>query len=1460
MNHARIRPRRFGLATCGGLLVPMFIGTAFLWADTAGADGPGARPEQKLEVRPSPVTRLASFVTSAHGGPIEVTLPAGRSTVEPMDFLRQHGHLFGVTDPIGQTVVSKVDVDPLGYTHTTYGQVHEGIRVFGGVLKVHQDSVGQILAANGDFFPSACKVETRPVLEAADAARIAVDAVLGADAEAVETELVIVDPGWYGDPPVGARLAYYVIVVGRDPAVPLRDAFFVDAQSGSMLDRWSTIHTAEGRSIHDLNGGIQLPGPLKRFEDQPPSGIAEVDAAYDYSGDTRDYYLRAHGHIGIDGLSETVIASVRWGSGICPNAMWNGRQMIFCPGTAVDDVLAHEYTHGVTEFSAGLIYQNQSGQLNESFSDVFGELVDLFNGNVAFPGDPGGTPWPTEPDRVTGSGSDTPNDLRNDSCLTSSRRWRVSEDPTAFGGAIRDMWSPPCRSDPDTANSPLHICDPSVDGGGVHTGSGVANHAFAIITDGKTFNGYTVTGIGPIKSGAVWYRALTSYLTPVSDFQDMYAALNQAASDLIGTWPNDPRTGLESDSIVTSADAVQLNAALLAVELDTPGVCGYTVDALSPDLPAQCGPRFVIFQDDFEGGTSGWTVSHTFMPTQYDWVRRGGLPLDRPGYAWFCEDRNIGDCSSQNESGTHYSQSPPFLMPDEVAFPRLMFTHYLVTEPNADGGNVKINVDFGDFEVIPPEAFVHNSYNTRPFTPGHPLVGEPSFSGGTSQWGTSIVDLRGFVSGGEFVLLRFDFGKDGCTGYDGWYVDDVKVYDCPSSTDCNANDLPDDVELTGGLHPDVLVDTYAAASVPIGLEVADADGGNGVARAQKFLVSHTALVDRVVLWGAYYPTNHAGGDDFSVAFHRDNGGVPGAAFAFDPDVVSTRVTTGRTVQTWFDEWEITLPLSGPVELGPGIYWVQIYNNTVGNADTFRWETVYGADPRHQYSGHAPATTWLPGLFNLAVRVEGQTLGSDCDANRVPDECDPDCNTNGLADACDILSGAPDCDANRVPDECEFADCNANAIHDACDIMAGSATDCELNGVPDECEHTDCNANGVHDACDISAGTAADCNATGVPDACELAAGTSPDSNHNGVPDECDECLVSATCDDGLFCNGAEACLAGVCKPGSDPCPGQTCQETNDTCVTPPQCVINADCDDGAFCNGPEQCIGGFCQAGAKPCPTNKKCDEAANACTDCLVDADCTDSLFCNGAERCLAGSCQVGANPCTAPAAPVCDETLDVCAECLDDGDCDDLQIGTLDTCVNAACVHTVMKDLDGDGVDNALDDCPNTADGALVDQDGCGCYQLDDDGDGVNNCGDVCPDTPRGQGVSIDGCPLKPPPAHPQPGPDDAGDADTDTDGAAGGTDGAPDDGSGADSATDDTGADGSDADSTPDGGVEPGADVPTDQDQQDGAGASGGTASRRSSGHNASTCGALGMMSIIALAAGTTLLRQYGRRYSS
>ena len=161
-----------------------------------------------------------------------------------------------------------------------------------------------------------------------------------------------------------------------------------------------------------------------------------------------------------------------------------------------------------------------------------------------------------------------------------------------------------------------------------------------------------------------------------------------------------------------------------------------------------------------------------------------------------------------------------------------------------------------------------------------------------------------------------------------------------------------------------------------------------------------------------------------------------------------------------------------------------------------------------------------------IRARMRGLGTDCNANGVPDACDiadglvadadrngvpdlcEDCNGNGIVDGFEITGGtsadrnadgvpdecqlsANDCDADGVPDDAELAasDCNGNGILDACDIASGYAVDTNANAVPDDCE--DCNGNGSVDPLDIELGFSEDCDADGVPDECQFGAPAEP---------------------------------------------------------------------------------------------------------------------------------------------------------------------------------------------------------------------------------------------------------------------------------------------------------------------------------------------------------------------------------
>ncbi len=745
-----------------------------------------------LKIERHPTLGLPIMARAAGGGAISIPgakIVNGKTSVTPLDFFTAYPDAFGVSNPAIELKQIGVEIDALGTTHTTYQQLHAGIPMFSGRLKVHQNAAGEVTCVNGRFYPiSATKFDTNPSYGPDAAVNVAAAQLAAGNLTTVENELVIVDPGWYGDPPMGAHLAYYVVLFNADAAI--REAFFIDAHTAEVLDQWSTIHTAKNRQIYDGGGTTAVPGTIARSEGQPPVAAPEdVNRAYDYYNDTYDFYFRGFGRDSINGAGMAMIATVNSTSPTCPNAYWNGAQMVFCSGAVTDDIVGHELTHGVTQFTAGLIYQNQPGQLNESFSDVMGELIDLYNGNAAFFGPPGGTPWPTHP---TGEGLDVANNHRTTGCskrvdnFPDGVRWIMAEDAFAFSNEIRDMWNPPCRNHPDRALSPLQTCNVN-DSGGVHSGSGVPNHAFAMITDGKTFNGYTTVGIGPIKAGAVWYRALTTYLTPASDFDEAYLAFNQAAADLIGTTPNDPRTGLPSSSAFTAADADDVNRGLLATEMNTIGACGNVDAVLLEENGTPCPNATEIFFDS-ASVVGGWTVSNSAPPTPYDWIIRSNLPDARPGTAWFCQDPNLGNCSSVVEAGLHSLFSPVIAIPANANGLTLSFVHYIATEGTWDGGNVKVSVGGSGWQMIPSSAFRFNPYNGRlnsaAQTNTNPIGGEEAWTGAKGDWGTSIIDLRGFAAAGSTLQLRFDFGKDGCTGNNGWFVDDITLYNCP---DCDTD-------------------------------------------------------------------------------------------------------------------------------------------------------------------------------------------------------------------------------------------------------------------------------------------------------------------------------------------------------------------------------------------------------------------------------------------------------------------------------------------------------------------------------------------------------------------------------------------------------------------------------------------------------------------------------------------------
>ncbi len=171
-------------------------------------------------------------------------------------------------------------------------------------------------------------------------------------------------------------------------------------------------------------------------------------------------------------------------------------------------------------------------------------------------------------------------------------------------------------------------------------------------------------------------------------------------------------------------------------------------------------------------------------------------------------------------------------------------------------------------------------------------------------------------------------------------------------------------------------------------------------------------------------------------------------------------------------------------------------------------------------------------YNGGQDVYFLRISLDCNENGISDDCDVSCGPAGSrcdVPGCGLFS---DCNANTIPDVCEpDEDCNVNSIQDICDIASGKSDDCNLNNRPDECESPgDCNGNGENDFCDIASAFSSDCNANEIPDDCDIASESSADTNADGLPDECQgACCAHGECHDVMMseCQGIDDEFSGL---------------------------------------------------------------------------------------------------------------------------------------------------------------------------------------------------------------------------------------------------------------------------------------------------------------------------------------------
>lgn len=656
-----------------------------------------------------------------------------------------------------------------------YQQNYQGVPVFGGQLIVQTTARGDLIAMIGEASPNLA-ISTVPSVVTASAQQTAIRKVVrdyGYDASTLSTsqpELWIYDARLLEDRVKPVALVWKLEVTSSAHPT-LRELVLVNAHFGGIElnfnqidDHWNVVNahnhvaaaslalpaamgprvpgTADLATYNANNDPDILPGTFLCDETNMActGGVdTDADAAHIFAKAVYDFYWTNHNRDSLDAAGMQIISSVNVDTNYC-NAFWSGEQMGYGDGCldhlnnftsiVVDDVVGHELTHGVTDFESDLIYYSQSGAINESLSDVWGELFDLSNG--------------------------TPEDLDPEN------RWRIGEEMEFTEGlpGIRDMQDPTIFLDPDQINGPEYYHGFG-DSAGVHYNSGVNNKATYLMVDGDTFNGYEISSIGSTKVLALYYEVQTNLLTAASNYLDLHLALLQACQTLIG-----------GASGMTAADCVEVEEATLAVEMDEiPVVAAGPTATVCPTGQEQ---DTVLFADHFENGGTNWTVTGTpgIWNTQHN-VANPYAPINGNVSLFGRGGDGINDADSEIDAAAQMVNA--VTLPAGASY--LHFNHQFRMEQGWDGSVVEYSTNGTNWNILTSAFFDEGLDHTGTIfnVSDTPLANQMAFTGlrGLSSTRYDLSTLAG-----QSVRFRFRNVSDIYYGDTGWIVDDVQVYTC----------------------------------------------------------------------------------------------------------------------------------------------------------------------------------------------------------------------------------------------------------------------------------------------------------------------------------------------------------------------------------------------------------------------------------------------------------------------------------------------------------------------------------------------------------------------------------------------------------------------------------------------------------------------------------------------------------
>jgi Zn-dependent metalloprotease len=722
----------------------------------------------------NPETGRVNFISSISGRPLPASQVLGftpDNTTDPaLAIAQRFGPEFGLKDAVHElTAVRSVQAGN-GRLIVRYQQAYKSIPVMAGELVVNTNLKGDLYSMNGEVALD-LSVPIHPTIDSEEASRIALQAaakwyrMTPGDLIASTPTLWIFDETLLRPSQRPAELVWRMELTSFAPFVPVRELVLVNAQNGSISLHFNQIDTGAKKvgtpglslstgtlnafglndresvslpSVSPIGGyrqtytakhGTSLPGQLLCDQTiSPCTNGNNIDAnlAHEYAAETWSFYDDHHNRDSIDNQGMTIISTVQYSSNYL-NAFWDGTQMVYGDGMVADDIVGHELTHGVTQNESNLFYYYQSGAINESFSDLWGELIDQSNT----------------------SGNDA-----------AGVKWQIGEDSPV--GAFRSMSDPTIFGDPDSIASPNYDTDPFFqDNGGVHRNSGVNNKAAYLMVEGGTFGNKTVTALGVNKTLAVYYEAQTNLLTSGADYADLYNALHQACLNLVG-----------GSQGITNANCQEVRDATDAVNMNTQPNSDSNYNTDAPYCDSDETPQD-LFYDDMESGITNWIFGSPVGTTRWQIDSPEGPYAHSGQHALYAYDlpATVTDTYARLKSAVSIPSGAFLHFNQAFGFEDYFFLG------SFDGGVLEYSTNGGASWVDAGSLFAINGYNgTIDSGYDNPLGGRLAFVGDSHGYISSRVSLSSLAN--QEVIFRWRMGLDTGGNDFGWWLDDVRIYTC----------------------------------------------------------------------------------------------------------------------------------------------------------------------------------------------------------------------------------------------------------------------------------------------------------------------------------------------------------------------------------------------------------------------------------------------------------------------------------------------------------------------------------------------------------------------------------------------------------------------------------------------------------------------------------------------------------